>query len=240
LINALIPARAGSKRVKNKNIIDVGGHPLIAYTIVACKLSQKVNRVIVSTECSEIASISRKYGAEVPFMRPSIHSQDHSSDRGFLEHFFEEVDCNKVLLMRPTSPLRNPSLLSEIVEKYSNLHKENSFTGYRTMSRSNHSPYKMFQIVEGQCQGFFNDFEGQSEYTNLPNQSFPKAFTPNGYCDLVIKETLERYNSTFGNRIYGLETENIIDVDDYFSLDLVKFQIRTKYDKLSVHLDSFK
>lgn len=240
MINALIPARAGSKRVKNKNIIDVGGHPLIAYTIVACKLSQKVDRVIVSTECPEIARISRKYGAEVPFMRPSIYSQDQSSDRGFLGHFFEEVDCDKVLLMRPTSPLRNPLVVTEIVEKYINLHKKNNFTGFRTMSRSNHSPYKMFQILEGHCQGFFNDFEGVREYTNLPNQSFPKAFTPNGYCDLVIKKTLEKYDSTFGNKICGIETENIIDVDDHFSLDLVKFQIRTKYDKLSVHLDSFK
>jgi CMP-N-acetylneuraminic acid synthetase len=105
------------------------------------------------------------------------------------------------------------------------------------MTRSNHSPYKMFQIIENHCQGFFENFEGIKEYTNLPNQNFPASYMPNGYCDMVIKKTVEKNTSTFGNRIFGHETENIIDIDDHFHLDIVKFQIGTKYDRLSVHLN---
>ena len=239
MINALIPARSGSKRVKNKNIAMVGGHPLIAYSIVACKQTKNIDRVIVSTDCSEIAKIAKNYGAEVPFLRPEVHAQDNSSDKGFLEHFFKEISCDKVLLIRPTSPLRNPRNLFQIVESYKRELKKNTFTGFRSMTKSNHSPYKMFQIKNGKCCGFFNDFMGVSEYTNLPNQFFPAAYMPNGYCDMVLKNTLLNCDSTFGSAIYGKETEGIIDVDDYFSLDIVKSLIGTKYDQLSVHLKSF-
>ena len=68
---AIIPARSGSKGVKNKNIRLLNGFPMIAYTIAAAKLSQNIDRVIVSTDSEEYAEIARKYGAETPFLRPA-------------------------------------------------------------------------------------------------------------------------------------------------------------------------
>ena len=90
-ITALIPARGGSKGVPRKNIKLLNGHPLIAYSIIACRLSKNIGRIIVSTEDKEIASISINHGAEVPFMRPPDLSRDESTDQDVLEHFFDQI-----------------------------------------------------------------------------------------------------------------------------------------------------
>lgn len=238
-MHAIIPARSGSKRVKSKNIIKVGRHPLLAYAIAACELSLKIDRVIVSTDCKHIAKIAEQYGAEVPFIRPVEYAKDESSDFGFLSHFFKNIDTDEVALIRPTSPLRNPELIDSVIEDYLSMSLSNKFTGMRTMCQSNHSPYKMMKIQEGICTGFFKDFNGEKLYTNLPNQVFPVSYIPNGYIDIVKKKTVEN-GSVFGNRIMPLITEKIIDIDDYFDLDIVKSLIDTKYDLLSVHLDNLK
>ena len=83
---AIIPARGGSKGIPGKNIAPLLGHPLIAYSIAAAHASRGVSRTIVSTDSEEIAAISRRYGAEVPFMRPAELSTDISTDRDFLIH----------------------------------------------------------------------------------------------------------------------------------------------------------
>ena len=117
-LTALIPARAGSKGIPKKNIKDLNGHPLIAYSIAACRLSKEIDRVIVSTEDKEIASIAINYGAEVPFLRPKEYSEDHSTDQDVLEHFFTQVKDSEIVFIRPTTPLRNPRLLDSYIEEY--------------------------------------------------------------------------------------------------------------------------
>ena len=87
---ALIPARAGSKGIPKKNIKELGGHPLIAYSIMACRASALISEVYVSTDSEEIASIAKSYGASVPFLRPAEFAQDTSSDLEVIQHFFYE------------------------------------------------------------------------------------------------------------------------------------------------------
>lgn len=83
---ALIPARSGSKRLPDKNINKLAGHPLIAYTISAARESGVFSRIIVSTDDEKYASIARHYGAETPFMRPNEYGQDKSSDIDWVLH----------------------------------------------------------------------------------------------------------------------------------------------------------
>src|SRR5262245_51132771 len=113
---ALIPARSGSKRVPDKNIRMLAGHPLIAYTIFAARKSGLFSSIIVSTDSEQYAEISRSYGAEVPFLRPAELSGDSSPDIAWLEHMFKQLgmqgrqfDCFSIL--RPTSPFRTPATI---------------------------------------------------------------------------------------------------------------------------------
>jgi len=90
-ILGLIPARAGSQRVKNKNIRDLGGKPLITYTIQAALKSKLIDKVVVSTDSDEIAQIARNYGTEVPFMRSSELSNLNSTEIEFHKHALKKL-----------------------------------------------------------------------------------------------------------------------------------------------------
>ena len=109
---ALITARGGSKTIPRKNIIDVAGKPLIAYTIAAARAGRHVTRTVVSTDCPEIAAVGRTWGAEAPFLRPVALAQDHTlgvdpvihAVQWLAEH--EAYQPDYVVLLQPTSPLR--------------------------------------------------------------------------------------------------------------------------------------
>lgn len=233
---AIIPARSGSKRILNKNIKMLKGHPLLAYTIKACRLSKNIDRIIVSTNSEEIAEIAKSYGAEVPFIRPEKFSKDTSSDLGFLTHFFEKIKAKEVALMRPTSPLRDPEVIDSVIDLYEIYEKsKKQFTGLRTATFSNHSPYKMYQMEDDRIlKGFFKDFNGIKDYTNLPGQTFPKTYIPNGYIDIVKRDTILK-NSVFGDRILGVETSQITDIDIEDDFYLAELQVGTKIDKINLN-----
>ena len=220
---AIIPARGGSKGIYRKNIVDLGGFPLIAYTIAACKMTKNIDRIIISTEDTKIAEIAKSYGAEVPFMRPKKYSRDDSRDVEFLKHFFDNIDVEEVALMRPTTPFRNPAFVDKVIEKYFTIKQK--ITGLRSVNEINENPYKVFKI-EGQCvSGFFTDFNGIKNYTNLPRQSFPKAYIGNGHVDIVKRDTVCQ-NKTFGDKIYPYICDKIIDIDSSYDLRSARNEIQ--------------
>ena len=116
---AIIPARGGSKRLPGKNIKLLGDKPLIAWTIEAAIKSNIFDHVFVSTDSEEIASVSRDYGAKVPFLRPAEIATDTATTNDVVTHLVEwfEEECNKevttVAILQPTSPLRNAQHIQE-------------------------------------------------------------------------------------------------------------------------------
>src|SRR2546429_2557815 len=83
---ALIPARGGSKGIPRKNVMVLAGKPLIAYAIEQARISRRITRVLVSTDDEEIAEVARRYGAEVPFIRPAEYAEDLSPDIDVFRH----------------------------------------------------------------------------------------------------------------------------------------------------------
>lgn len=121
---AIIPARGGSKGLPHKNIMDLGGKPLVAHSIDAALRSELITRVVVSTDDQEIADVALKYGAEVPFLRPSDLANDTMELWPAVKHLLEWLqreegyvpDAHAVLL--PTSPFRTPAMLDHLVGKF--------------------------------------------------------------------------------------------------------------------------
>ena len=224
MITAIIPARGGSKSIPRKNIVDLGGFPLIAYSIAACKLSKNIDRIVVSTEDKEIAMIAKNFGAEVPFVRPAELSQDNSTDVGFLRHFFDNIDVEEAALIRPTTPFRDPKIVDEAIEQYFKV--RDKITGFRTVSKINENPYKVYKIEDNICRGFFPNFNGEKNYTNLPRQTFPIAYMGNGHVDIIKKETVLQ-NTTFGGIIYSHICQKAIDIDSPFDLKLARIEIQS-------------
>src|SRR5438445_794845 len=110
MIVGIIPARGGSKGVPGKNIRLLAGYPLISYSIVAGRLASAIDQVIVSTDSEEIAEVSRRYEADVPFMRPREFASDSSPDRDFVLHALGWFSTHGIPLpdylvhLRPTTP----------------------------------------------------------------------------------------------------------------------------------------
>ena len=229
MISAIIPARGGSKSIPRKNLVSICGHPLIAYSIATCKLAKNIDRVIVSTEDEEIAEIAEKYGAEVPFLRPSEYSTDTSSDVGFLNHFFDNVDVEEVALMRPTTPLRDAEFVDRVIEVY--FDQRESLSGLRTMHEISESPYKLFKIENNFCESFFREWKGVSNYSNLPRQNFPKTYKPDGHIDIVKRKTV-RLGVTFGDKIYAIKGKKITDIDSREDLNMLLSSMDTKHRPL--------
>ncbi len=226
-ITALIPARGGSKGVYKKNIKPLHGHPLIAYSIVACRMSEMIDKIVVSTDDEEIAEVAVRYGAEVPFMRPASLAKDTSKDFEVIQHYFDMTKEAEIAYIRPTTPLRDPSFIDENLREYYHTKILRS-TGVRSMHELPESPHKMFQLDKtGYCRGFFKEFDGIKNYTNLPRQIFPKAYQPNGYLDIVKNATLDN-GDTFGDQILPIITDFVIEVDTPFQFELLENQLASR------------
>lgn len=123
-ILCVIPARAGSKGVKNKNLRNVAGRPLISYIIESAKRAKTLDRVIVSTESEAIAEAARAWGAETPFVRPPDLAQDHVSLIPVAQHALQAMDtvgwrADAVVSLQPTSPLTSPDDIDRAVGLFS-------------------------------------------------------------------------------------------------------------------------
>jgi CMP-N,N'-diacetyllegionaminic acid synthase len=147
----MIPARAGSKRVKHKNIRPLGGHPVLAYAIASALESGIFDSVIVSTDSEQFAEVARHYGAEVPFLRPPEISGDRSPDIEWIEYtlrWFREqgrtYDCFSIL--RPTSPFRKAETIRRAWDTFLNAEGVDSL---RAVEKCKQHPGKMW-VVRGE------------------------------------------------------------------------------------------
>ena len=148
---ALIPARAGSVRVPDKNIRFLNGHPLIAYTISAAVQSGVFDRVLVSTDSEEYARIARHYGAEVPFLRPAEIAGSKSPDIEWVEFTLNELknrgeEYHYFSVLRPTSPFRQAETIQRAWKLFQEFGKADSLRAVEVCSQH---PGKMW-VVRGE------------------------------------------------------------------------------------------
>jgi CMP-N,N'-diacetyllegionaminic acid synthase len=147
-ILAIIPARGGSKGVPRKNIRQIGGKPLIAYTIIAAKASNYVDRVILSSDDIEISEVALQYGCDVPFMRSSILSTDTAtSTEVILDALVRCPGYDYLLLLQPTSPLRTTEDIDACIEAC----LAHNAAACVTVSEVKESPFWMYRLGKDQA-----------------------------------------------------------------------------------------
>ena len=221
-ILGIIPARAGSQRVKNKNIRELGGKPLIYHTINAALQSKLLDRVIVSTDCPEIAQIAIDYGAEVPFMRPSELSNSDSTEFEFHEHALNtlyDTDSYKpdlIVNLYPTSPFRKPFSIDKAI-KY--LINNPSYSSLRSVTKCTEHPYKMWTKSGKEIKPFVNSKDSQ-EHT-LSYQLLPEIFIQNACVYISRYDTIVNHKSTIGEKVLGFQMDSIEALDINSELDLL-------------------
>ena len=211
----LIGARGNSKGVPKKNIHPLGGYPLIAFSIAAGRLCPSVDEVVVSTDSEAIAAVAAQYGASVPFLRPAEIAGDTSLDVEFFQHYLKYVvdqgeELPELLVfLRPTTPLREINVIEQAIETF---RADAQCTGLRSMHKTHLTPFKMFRDRDGYAEPFLT-YGDDPEFFNLPRQTFPACFIPNGYVDLVRPERILAGDGFYGPRIKLFETESIADID---------------------------
>lgn len=215
---AIIPARSGSKGLKDKNIIDLCGKPLIAYSIEAAIQSGLFEHVIVSTDSERYAEISRLYGAEV-MMRGEMLSNDKATTYMVLEDILkyrltEPVDY--FVLLQPTSPLRNARHIKEAVEKFET--KISDFDFLVSVKESEHAKVLVNPIDEDGSLKYFD-----LDFSNYRRQGY-KDYSPNGAIFIGKPDAYLKQKHFFGAKAlsYVMTAEDSVDIDG--ALDLIVAQ----------------
>jgi YrbI family 3-deoxy-D-manno-octulosonate 8-phosphate phosphatase len=219
---AIIPARGGSKGIPHKNIRLFCGYPLIAYSIAAARQSQLVTRVIVSTDDPEIAEVAKKFGAEVPFMRPDEFAQDQTLDLPVFEHALnwliehETYRPDVVVQLRPTSPIRPTGLVDEAIGM---LLKNPGADSVRGVVPAGQNPHKMWRIDDhsGRMQPLLQ-VDGIAEPYNAPRQILPPVFWQTGHIDAIRPSVILDKHSMSGDVILPvlIDPRFTVDIDNLF------------------------
>lgn len=235
-IHALIPARSGSKGIKNKNIVKINNKELIGYTIDLAKKIKLINKIIVSTDSKKIKKIAEKFGAIVPFLRPKKFSKDNSTDLDVFKHYLFWLNKKKqqnptlIVHLRATTPFRNKKKIIKAIKIMLN-HKNASCL--RSFQKSNFSPYKMWE--------YRNKFRvrpvillnNKLEAHSIARQNLPQTFNHIGVVDILRPKKTILKNSMCGNEVVPLifnkkDLKNYIDIDTKDDLNRAKLLIKNK------------
>lgn len=225
VILCVIPARGGSRGLPGKNVKQLAGKPLIAHTIKQAKESKLIDRIIVSTEDTRIADISRKYNAEVPFERPKELAEDNSGMIDVLLHamkWMEEKERFKfdiLLLLHVTTPLRTPEDIDNCIRLLVDEDAENVFS----VTEAYRNPY--FNMVEI---GSDNKVRPVKEGSFATRQSAPEVFDMNSSIYAWWKDTFIKKTGLFleNTRIYRMPRERSVDIDEPFDFRIAEMLMK--------------
>ncbi len=224
---ALIPARAGSKGVPNKNVRLLGGHSLLAWSIAASRKASTINRVLVSTDSPEYAALTREEGAEAPFLRPAEISGDRSTDYEFILHALDWLaargeEPDYIVHIRPTTPLRDPQLVDEAVRSFMNTPKA---TAMRSVHEMPESAYKSFEIAPGGQLKRLGSESTALDGANNARQQFPRTYVANGYVDVLATSFIRKAGLIHGDNVIPFITPPVVEVDTEEDFAHLEFQL---------------
>jgi N-acylneuraminate cytidylyltransferase/CMP-N,N'-diacetyllegionaminic acid synthase len=225
---ALIPARGTSRRLPRKNVLPVGGRPLIAWTIEAALISGVFDRVVVSTDDMEIAEIARKQGAEVPFERPANLAADNASTVDVLLHALEWFDTFEDYLpthlacLQPTSPLRT----NEDIVAAAELARERDADAIVSVGPIRQHPAWIRRVGED---GRLEECLPGETTANLP-ANLAGIYALNGAIYLVKSSLLREHKSFYAGRTYAyvMPAERSIDIDTAWDLQQADLVLRAR------------
>jgi CMP-N-acetylneuraminic acid synthetase len=221
-ILAVIPARGGSKGVPRKNIRELAGKPLIAWTIESAKKSKYIDRLILSSEDAEIIEVAKSYGCEVPFVRPIELAQDGAPG---IEVVLDAVQrCpgyTHVLLLQPTSPFRTHKHIDAFIEDF-NQKKINCSVSVTTPDK--HPMWTFSMTEKSVLSPFFKD--------TIPSnrQSLPTAYVLNGALYMSDINWLRKNKSFMSSETNGfyMSPESALDIDTELDFEICEYLMEKK------------
>ncbi|OGF70084.1 hypothetical protein A3H65_04155 [Candidatus Giovannonibacteria bacterium RIFCSPLOWO2_02_FULL_45_14] len=233
-ILAIIQARGGSKSIPRKNIKDLNGKPLIAWTIEAAKNAKTVSRTIVSTDDEEIAAVARKFRAEAPFIRPAEFATDDAKSVGLLKHALDWLKENEnyvpeiVVQLKPTNPLRTAEHIDEAIKSFQ---ESPGIDSLITVMKAASHPLKTYKFNGDYLELFISeDISGIKEASKFPRQSLPEAFVQNSCVNVINPEIILKEGTSLGKKVKGLvmRAEDSINIDNAIDFDFAELLLKRR------------
>lgn len=228
---ALIPARSGSKRVADKNVRPLGGHPMMAYTIAAAQESGVFADVMVSTESEAYAKLARHYGAEVPFLRPVELSGDLSPDVEWVEDVLRRLrdagrayDCFSIL--RPTSPFRQAATIRRAWNAF---RAEQGVDSLRAVEKCAQHPGKMWVVRGKRMVPLMPLSPAEQPWHSSQYQALPEVYVQNASLEIAWTRVVFEGRTIAGNVLMPFLTEGYegFDVNRPHDWDRAEELLRT-------------
>ena len=225
-ILAIIPARGGSKRLPNKNILPLGSKPLIAWSIESTKESKYIDNIIVSTDSQTIYDVAKEYGASTPFIRPAELAQDDTRSIDVVIHaleYYKDEMYDYVILLQPTSPLRDATDIDAAIE-YLFEKEADSVIGVCEVV---HSPLWSNTLDENLSMDNFLD----DKYNNSRSQDLPIYYRINGaFYMSKVSSVLENETFFVKKNIYAhiMSPEHSADIDTKLDFMISQALIKIK------------
>ena len=226
----IIPARGGSKGLPGKNIKELCGKPLIAWSIESGLKSKYLDEVMVTTDSKDIANIAKQYGASVPFLRPDVLASDTATSFDAIKHTIEfyknefDKEFDYIVLLEPTSPLREEGDIDKMIEKI--IKDEDNFDSIVSIGEVAEHPSIMKQIVsENNILPFCKELE-----LTTRRQDNKKAYFPYGVAYIVKTKSLleEKTFYTARNTFYEIKRYQCYEIDDIY--DFLAVENIMKYE----------
>ena len=223
---AIIPARSGSKGLKNKNIIDICGKPLIAYSIEAAVESKCFDRIIVSTDSEEYGNIARRFGSEVMY-RDDLLSNDKATTYMVLKDLLNRIDnpVDYFVLLQPTSPMRTSSHIRAAIDKFEKNYDKFDFLVSVKEAKLDSTLIK--PIDDDESMKFFD-----ADFTNYRRQN-SKEYCPNGAIFIGKPKEYIENKHFFGKKSlsYIMNDFDSIDIDDELDYEFACLCMKKKLQK---------
>ena len=217
---AIIPARGGSKGVPRKNIRDLAGKPLIAWSIEEAKKSKYIDQLILSSEDSEIIEVAKKWGCDIPFVRPAELAQDDTPGMAPVMHALDMLpDFEVVVVLQATSPLRIVNDIDGCIEQCIS----RGANACVSVTEADQSPYWMYSVnVDGKMQPLI-----PIENAYMRRQDLPKAYILNGAVYVADINWLREQKTFLTEQTLGfvMPQDRSMDIDTEFDLELANIKI---------------
>lgn len=232
---AIIPARGGSKGLSGKNILELGGKPLVAWTIEVGKQSQYIDRLILSSEDAEIIRVAEDWGCEVPFVRPAKLAQDETPGIAPVLHALETLNekYDYVILLQPTSPFRTAMDIDGCLE----LCCVNDSPSCVSVAETSENPYWMFSMAQDKKIEPLIRIKDEVHQRQL----LPESFILNGaiYISKTEYIAMEKSFVTKDTLAFIMDRDHSVDIDSEKDLLYAKFLLNETLNKAAVKMPVF-
>jgi CMP-N,N'-diacetyllegionaminic acid synthase len=216
---ALIPARSGSERVRDKNIRPLAGHPLLAYAVATARQAGIFDRVVCSTDSGKIAEVAQRYGADVPFLRPAALATATSPDIEWIKHALEQLDEHYDLfaIVRATNPFRGPDVLRRGLEQLLATPEADSI---RAVELAKQHPGKMWVLEGKTMRPLLDQSHLDVAWHAGQYQALPEVYVQNSALEIAWTRVVSQTGTREGRVVAPFLTDkyegfNIDDEEDW-------------------------